>query len=216
MRISTTTLESFRLFMQPDQEWMTEQSLIDTISGLFVPTAAVLLGKAYGQVLETPDLFAVPGGYDCGGYRFALKDVDPALAVIDRRGVFEAKAVKAYGPHDVVAKADHLLGTHLSEFKTTGSTFDFDKYAASCQWRFMTDIFEPSRITYHVFELDDHGNSVAELKAVHSFDLYPYAALHQDCCDLVTAFVSYVTAKGLDALLIEKQRVAEGTSSWAA
>jgi hypothetical protein len=33
---------------------------------------------------------------------------------------------------------------------------------------------------------------------------------------LVAAFVGYVTAKGLDGLLIEKQRIAEGTSSWAA
>lgn len=208
MRISTTTLESYRLFMQPDQDWMSEASLIDTILGRFSPTPAVKLGLAYGRVLEDPDRYLVPGGYICQGYSFALKDVEPALAAIDRRGVFEAKGVKAYGAVDVVAKADHLLGTHLSEFKTTGSTFDFDKYAASCQWRFMVDIFEASRVTYHVFELDDHGNGVAELKAVHSFNLYPYAALHQDCGDLLTGFVSYVRAKGLDGVLRQRQQEA--------
>jgi hypothetical protein len=208
MRISTTTLESFRLFMQPDQDWMTEQSLIDTIEGKFVPTPAVLLGAAFGHVLEDPDRYLAPGGYRCEGFSFDRTDIDPALALMDRRGVFEAKATKAYGPHDVVAKADHLFGAHLSEFKTTGSTFDFDKYAVSCQWRFMTDIFAPSRITYHVFELDDHGNGVAAVKATHSFDLYPYAALHQDCCTLLASFVGYVTAKGLDTLLTARQQEA--------
>jgi hypothetical protein len=195
--------------MQPDQEWMTEQALIDTISGKFVPTPAVLLGSAFGKVLEDPDRYLVPGGYRCNGFAFDLKDVDPALALIDRRGVFEAKGVKSYGPIDVVAKADHLFGAHLSEFKTTGSTFDFDKYADSCQWRFMADIFEPSIITYHVFELDDHGNGVAELKVAHSFDLFPYAGLHQDCCQLLERFVGYVTAKGLDGLLRDRQAAAE-------
>jgi hypothetical protein len=208
MRISTTTLESYRLFMQPDQEWMTEQSLIDTISGKFVPTEAVLRGKAFGEIVETPEAYAVPGGYQRGGYSFSAETMAPVFALIDRRGLFEVKAIRAYGPHDVVAVADHLLGTHLSEFKTTGSTFDFDKYAASCQWKFMADIFDPATITYHVFPLDDHGNGVVEVKTPESFRLYPYAALHQDCCTLLASFVGYVTAKGLDTLLNARQQEA--------
>jgi hypothetical protein len=109
---------------------------------------------------------------------------------------------------DVVAKADHLYGAHLSEFKTTGSTFNFEKYADSCQWRFMVDIFAPLKVTYHVFLLDDHENGVAELKGIESFNLYPYAALHQDCCELLEKFVSYVTAKGLDGLFRDRQKAA--------
>lgn len=208
MRISTTTLESFRLFMEPDQEWMTEQSLIDTISGKFVPNQAVLLGSAFGKVLEAPKRFIVKGGYQCGGFSFSDETMAPALRLIDRRGIFEAKAQKRYGDCDVVAMADHLLGAHLSEFKTTGSTFNFEKYAASCQWRFMVDIFEPLLVTYHVFLLDDHENGVAELRGIETFNLFPYAELHQDCCDLLGQFVDYVTAKGLDGLLRARQTAA--------
>lgn len=205
MRISTTTLESYRLFMT--QDWMSEASLIESIEGKFVPNQKVLLGQAYGRVLEDPDRYLIAGGYRCGGYTFALKDVQPALMLIDRRGVFEAKAVKAYGECDVVAKADHLVGAHLSEFKTT-DYFTIEKYLDSCQWKFMTDIFEPSQITYHVFLLDDHDNGVAELKGIESLNLYPYAGLHQECADLVEEFAHFVTVKGLDGLLRERQRVA--------
>jgi hypothetical protein len=208
MRISTTTLESFRLFMQPDQDWMQEADLIATIEGKFTPTPAILLGQAFGRVLEDPDRYQVPGGYACNGYSFDEATMSPALAVIDRRGIFEAKGLKSYGPCDVVAKADHLLGAHLSEFKTTGSTFNFDKYEASCQWRFMVDIFQPLKVTYHVFLLDDHENGVAELRGIESFNLYPYAGLHGDCCDLLGRFVDYVTAKGLDGVLRERQKAA--------
>lgn len=192
--------------MQPDQDWMSEQELIDTIKGKFVPNDKVKLGLAFGKVLEDPDRYRVHAGYHCNGYAFDDATMAPALALIDRQGVFEAKAVKAYGPIDVVSKADHLLGAHLREFKTTTSTFSFEKYADSCQWRFMVDAFEPAIVTYHVFCLDDHENGVVELRSIETFNLYPYAALHQDCCNLLSEFVSYVTAKGLDAVLRDRQQ----------
>jgi len=205
MRISVTTLEAFRLFMQPDQEWMTESELIATIKGEFVPTPAVLLGRAFGKVLETPDRYRVPHGYQYGEYSFDDATMSPAFKLIDRRGVFEAKAGKTYGSIDVIAKADHLLGAHLSEFKTTTGQFNFEKYAESCQWRFMTEIFEPAVITYHVFILDDHDNGVMELRGTESFNLYPYPALHQDCCLLLKRLSDYVIAKGLAPLLRQRQ-----------
>lgn len=208
MRISTTTIESFRLWSQPDQDWMSEDSLIATIRGEFVPTPAVLLGKAFGRVLETPEPFMVPGGYRYGDYFFDSDVMCPAMALMDRRGVFEAKATRDYGNCTVVAMADQLSGARLIEHKTTLGTFDFDKYAASCQWRFMADIFQPVSITYHVFLLAEDKDGSIRLRGVESFDLYPYPGLHIDCADLVRQFAAYVTTRGLDGLLRERQRVA--------
>lgn len=113
-----------------------------------------------------------------------------------------------------MAVADQLVGAHLFEHKTTCSSFNFEKYAESCQWRFMVDIFEAIKVTYHVFLLDDHGNGVVELKGIESFNLYPYPQNHQDCCRLVEQFRAYVVAKGLDGLLRDRQRRSEGV--WAA
>lgn len=212
MRISATQIETFRLWRDPEQEWMPEEDLIASIRGVWTPNHKVSLGSAFGKVLEDPDRYLVPGGFrirqDGEQFEFARDVVDPCLAVIDRRGVFEAKAVKAYGPHEVASKADHLLGAALSEFKTTLSSFDFDKYAASCQWRFMADAFQPVSVTYHVFCLSEATNNVIELRGVESFTLYPYAALHEDCAQLVREFAAYVTVKGLDVVLDRRQREA--------
>jgi hypothetical protein len=175
VRISTTTLESFRLFMEPDQEWMTEKTLIDTIRGEFVPNRGVLLGSGVRQGARGSRPYLVPGGYHVNhGFSFSEATMAPALAIIDRRGIFEAKREAAYGAVDVVAKADHILGAHLSEFKTTARR-STSTSTPSCQWRFMVDIFEPLKVTYHVFLLDDHENGVAELKGIETFNLYPYA-----------------------------------------
>lgn len=207
MRISTTTLESFRLFMDPEQDWMSEEQLIASIRGEFVPTHNVDVGLAFGKILETPDAFRVPGGYRVGDIALGDDVMGPALALIDRpRTVFEAKAVGRYGAHDVVCKADQMVGAHVTETKTTLSSFDFDKYAASCQWRFMLDIFKAPVCTYHVFCLFESAqNQVIELKSIETFNLYPYAALHQDCCNLVAQFEAYVDVKGLRRFLDERQ-----------
>jgi len=34
--------------------------------------------------------------------------------------------------------------------------------------------------------------------------VYPYPALHQDCCDLLTKFLGYVAARNLESYLQEK------------
>lgn len=209
MRISTTTLESFRLFTQPDQEWMPETDLLASIKGEFVPNRKMLLGSAFGAVLETPDACRVDGGYRSGDFFFATDVMSPALAVFDRRGVFEAKASKRYGPCDVVAKADQLIGARLIENKTTLSTFDAQKYLDSYQWRYMVDIFEPVSVTYHVFCLSESASGVIALRGIETLNLYPYPDLHRDCCGLLHRFTEYVTARGLDGFLRERQRLSE-------
>lgn len=213
MRISATTLESFRLFME--QDWMAESDLLDTIAGKFTGNHKVWRGQAFGAVLEHPARYRVAGGYavpprrGCPeAFTFGDEVIGPALALIDPvRTVFEAKAIKRYGAHDVVSKADQLAGARLIETKTTDA-FDFEKYAASCQWRFMADAFEPSSVTYHIFVLDEHENGVIALKAVETFNLYPYADMHLDCALLVEQFADYVRVKGLTDVLDQRQREA--------
>jgi hypothetical protein len=206
MRISTTTLEAFRLWSVGD--WMPESDLQATIRGEFVPTHGVLLGKAFGQVLETPETYRTAGGFQCDTFFFPDATMLDPLALMDRSGAFEAKATTTYGRHTVVAKADQVVGARLIEHKTTLSTFDFDRYAASYQWRFMADIFQPVSITYHVFCLSEERDGSIALRGIESFNLYPYAELHQDCCDLVRRFVDYVVVRGLDSLLEAREQAA--------
>lgn len=203
LRVSATQLESFRLFME--QDWMSADDLAATIRGEFVPTHKVNVGQAFGRVLERPDAYAVDGGYQITvngeSFSFGAEMMAPALALMDRRGIYEAKATKDYGSVTVATRADQIVGMRLLEHKTTLSSFSFEKYADSLQWRFMADIFEPAVITYHVFCLSDSPTGVIDLKEIHSFNLFPYAALHQDCCAWIERFVDYVTRTGLDAVL---------------
>lgn len=204
LRIRATQLESFRLYLTED--WMEEPSLLASLTGEFTPTPAVRLGHAYHAVLEHPEQYRASRGYVCEGYQFDDATMAPMLDLIDRRGVFEVKATKAFGPVTLVAQADQLVGAHLYEFKTTSHTFDPDKYLQSVQWRVMAAVFEPSAITYRVAQLDDHGNGVAELKALDSVTAYPYPNLERDLRDLVDRFVAYVQQRQLEPYLRQSHR----------
>lgn len=214
LRISTTTLEAFRLFMQPDQEWMAEADLLATIRGEFVSTRPIEIGLAFERVLQDPRRYQVVGGYRCDGFSFDEATMREPLALVDPRGVFQVKATKPYagGEAVVVMKADQIIGAHVQEWKTTTEYFAIDKYLESYQWRVELDILEAPQATYHVFELYDHENSVIELQQIHSFNVFAYPALHADCERLVGEFVEYVTRAGLDGLLRARQRAAEAAA----
>ncbi len=204
MRISATTLEGFRLWREGVKP---TADLIAQIQGQFTPTPRILLGRAYGRVLERPDEHRTPLGYECDGFRFEADAIDPALARIDRRGFFEVKATKKYGPHTVVSRADHVRGSVLSEFKTRVGAYHQARYVESYQWRYMAEMFEPSAIRYLICRLSE---APFALDAIEEFSLQPYPRLHDDCCQLLDAFVVFVRRHALEPFLPDRWDPLEG------
>jgi hypothetical protein len=211
LRVSVTTLESFRLWSDPEQEWMSEDDLINGILGRFIPTPEVLLGQDYGLVIEHPEKYRVEGGdgYACKSSLFPADAIDPMLALFEPRGLFEVKTTAELDGCVVVTKCDHIRGLHIDELKTTCSSFDAEKYLHSCQWRFMALLFEAADITYRVACLSDTERNGITLRSIESVNVYPYGGMRDDCLDLLRKFKHYVKVRGLDSYLREKQEKAE-------
>ena len=206
MRVGVTQLEAFRLYREPDQEWMTPEMLVARLSYAQEPTEEMRVGSALDKILERPAAYRVKGGYLCDGFSFSEPEIGAALALLQPYGVPKVKSHKEYGDDlVVVAEADRIEGVTLLEFKGSQNTFDAEKYVASLQWRFMADIFEPRRLVYHVFKLKNHGNSVIEIQGVNSLPLYPYAGLAAECRALAAEFAEYVIGQGLDGVLRARQ-----------
>ena len=74
----------------------------------------------------------------------------------------------------------------------------------------MADLFQMPRVTYHVFCLAEDQVGVVSLRGIETFTLYSYANLRRDCEDLVRRFTDYVTVKGLDGFLNERQAARAG------
>lgn len=205
MRISTTTLESFRLWREPEQDWMTEDDLVAQIRGEFQPTPITELGTAFDHVLNDPQKHQVDGGYTSGLHFFPDLMMAPVLELLGRRGVSQVKHEKAYGDCVIVAKADELIGVRCIENKTTTGQFNIDKYLESYQWRYLIDVFGVRMVTYRVFLLSDPEQGAIRLREIQSFNTFPYAELHYDCERLVREFATYARSRGLEAFLAERQ-----------
>jgi hypothetical protein len=208
VRISTTTLETFRLYRE---DVVSEADLVAAIRGEFKPTRNVQLGQAFHSILEKPqDHILVDGRYAADGITFPAEVVSEALEYVDRSGVFEVKETKDYRVGSqavtVVAKADQLLGLSGREHKTRWDTYEPDRYACSFQWRFYVDVFGLLSLTYVVFLLSEYEDGRIVLRGVETLPLYPYPALAGECHDLLSDFVSYVRLRHLESHL--RQRIA--------
>lgn len=207
LRISATVLDLYRLWLEPEQEWCTEADLLAAIKGEVTPSPAMDLGKAVHAILETPDRYRVPHGYRCGTVSLADDQIAPLLACYDRRGVAEVKGTTELDGWTLVAQADLLAGSAIHEFKTTSSySFDPAKYADSYQWRVLSLVFQPQAIHYHIASVDDHENTVVEIRWVESFTVYPYPELRDDVRALLASFGAYIESKGLAEYLRQRQR----------
>lgn len=217
--MSTTTIESFRLFVEQDEEhpWMAEDELLATIRGEgFVPTHEILLGRAFDAILGDPETHRTPGGnYQSGTFIFRPDVMEPALALVDPLGVVQVKGTKAYGDVVVVSKADQIAGVQIVENKATTSGFRLEKYADSLQWRFMLDVLGGAYVTYRVHELDEDRSGEILLREIHTVNYFPYLGLEADCRAWLDRFVTYVRARGLAPLLEQRQHEAEARDTFA-
>jgi hypothetical protein len=211
MRISATILESFRRMLNEEEELadQIESDLIAKLKGEFVWTPEMRLGSAYHAILERPQR-ALSGYYEADGFQFEPVTVEAMLEQLFPGGTFEAKTtreilVPGFGFVTLVAKADHLYGADLDEFKTTLGSFDAETYTESYQWRMMALLFEPVRINYRVALLSaDRQTGIIGLRSIEQVQVYPYPDLERDVRNMVKEFCHYARTKGLESYLEPK------------
>jgi hypothetical protein len=192
MRFSATTLDVFGRYCAGKKS---EAELLASIRREQPPTERMRFGAAWGRILETPEAYAVAGGYACEGFRFEAADVAPALATIDRaRDLLEVAWTKTYGPHTVSCRADLLRGREGVEFKARLGAYNPAHYHASWQWRFECEVFDLVSVTYRVFRFTATRR---RLTAIHELPLFPTRTLGEECAQLVARFAGYVERRGL-------------------
>ncbi len=214
LRVSVTTLEGFRLYLEED--WKPEEELLAELRGQFQATPKMLLGKSGHCAMEgqNPKHDDSVGDHRCLGFKWTRDAIEGCRRAFRSGGVAEVKAERVFriGGEDVtlVGKADRLIGTEVVEHKFTLSPFDPDRYSRSYQWRGYSLLFQPSAVLYTVFCVDEgRGESAAlELKDVHPIDFYPYSQCEADVRDLLGRFVEYVDLRGLREYLQPYRRTA--------
>lgn len=176
--IRVTQLEQFRRLMSGEYPWLTERSVIDSITGEFVGNTLTRIGTAFHEIIQNGNKFdaEVPPQdaewYNAGrkmsqepkpfGYKYKIDDydvifdvpqVDTALAYRNEcPGAFhEVRLSKDYGDTIVTGCADIVNGNEIRDIKTKFSPVNCNDYINSAQWRFYLEIFELDDFKFDLF-----------------------------------------------------------------
>lgn len=220
--VRVTTIEAFRRYLangEHDYYEITEQSVIDSISGEFTGNEYSRIGTAFHSIVETgAPRFAEPTegcviDVDDHGVRFNAQQLQVALDYRNEHpGAFhEVRRYKDYGRAIVTGCADMIDGIELRDIKTKYSTPSDKDYIDSCQWRYYLDIFNADvfhfdLFTFEGYKLDKHGYDVRVLglkRHTPPITCYRYLDMEADNLALLNTFMDWAESRDLLKYLIK-------------
>lgn len=222
--IRVTQLEAFRRFMaNGDHSYyeITEQSVIDSITGEFKGNCKTRIGTAFHALVENfaanvPNRM-VRGGYilDIDGYEveISIEAISEAVKYHNehQNAFHEVREYKDYGRAIVSGCADIIDGLEIRDIKTKFRAPTDADYIDSAQWRFYLDIFGADTFHYDIFVFNGYKDSMEHnasectlTRHTPPITCYRYPALHDDCVNLVNEFMDWAERRDLIKYLTKK------------
>lgn len=219
--VRVTMIEAFRRYLangEHDYYEITEQSVIDSITGEFKGSEYTRIGTAFHKVVEVGNPTCckkVDNGYefDIEGHSVLL-DYNQCQIGLDYRNehpsaFHEVRRYKDYGRAIVTGCADMIDGIELRDIKTKYSAPSDKDYIDSCQWRYYLDIFNADVFHFDLFvfegyKIDKHGYDVRGLglkRHTPPITCYRYPDMEADNLALLNTFMDWAESRKIIDLL---------------
>lgn len=183
--VRVTQIEAFRRYLMQseyDNYEITEQSVIDSITGEFQGNELTRIGTAFHSIVESGHPVCqkvaagvrrflyygkeqsepVPTGrtFNIDGHVITL-DVNQCKVALEYRNehpeaFHEVRSFMDYGGLVVTGQADMLDGFEIHDIKTKFSPVRDSDYINSCQWRFYLDIFGGDTFHFDIFSFEGY------------------------------------------------------------
>ena len=192
--IRVTQIEVFRKYIEQSDYAnyeITEQSVIDSITGEFKGNEYTRIGTAFHRIVEegTPQCEKIPSGertflyygkeqkepvpsgrlFDVEGYK-VLMDVPQCKTALAYRNEYpdafhEIRLYKDFGNAMITGCADMIDGVEIRDIKTKYSSPTDTDYINSCQWRFYLQLFNADVFHFDLFVFEGYD------KDKHGYDV---------------------------------------------
>ncbi len=219
MQVRVTQLEAFRRFIE-GEPYSTEESLIESWSGIFKGNEYTRIGTGFHLLVEKGDITIadntllideIPINYNHQQIRTALQykaEILGCFHEVGHRKVYQIEREEIL----VTGTCDVLLGNIIRDIKTKYSDLrSIEDYTRSYQWRFYCDIFGVPDFIFDVFQFvgydkDKNGYDVSglEIKRHEPIECMAYNKMSDDLHYLLYQFVEYVKFKKLEYLFQPK------------
>lgn len=213
-KVSVSVLEKFRRFQTGTTEYDTEQALLDTIMGKFVPNDKVKFGSAIHKIIERFNREAYNGEMYVDDFILSSEQYRPALEYRKQHPlmIHEVPISKVYQTRDlqllVTGRADGIEGVEIRDIKAKFSLPLWSEYYVSYQWRFYLSMFGLDTFWYDIFEVRDFPPAIINGRAIGAYVLEPesfqclrYDALEDDVLTLCNDFAEFMIRKNYLNLL---------------
>lgn len=192
--VRVTMLEAYRRYMEQSDYAnyeITEQSVIDSISGAFTGNVYTKTGKAFHRIVEegTPVCEKVEAGertflyygkeqkepvpcgraFDIDGDK-VIMDIRQCKVALEYRNQYpdafhEIRLYRDFGKAIVTGCADMIDGAEIRDIKTKYSAPSDSDYINSCQWKFYLELFNADVFHFDLFVFEGYN------KDKHGFDV---------------------------------------------
>ncbi len=218
-RVSVTTIEKFRRYMNEVSPFDTEASLLESIQGLFFGNDKTKFGSAYHKVLEGEAKPGRGGAYvttEDGVFIFSPEIAEPGIQFkiahplmiheIPLRKIYESN----YGPIQISSRVDGVEGIAVWDHKCKFRSVDWQEYIDSVQWKFYLDILELKAFYYNVFEVQGFDELptktpyfIKDVRIIHHEPMLceAYENMQADMMQELNGFLQYVHEKNLTKFL---------------
>lgn len=225
LQIRVTQLESFRRFVQ-DESYSTEESLIESWSGVFQGNEYTRIGTGFhllvekGNIKSNNEIIADNGVLIIDNIPITYNEKQIQSALDYRAEIFpcfnEVPGRKVYQIEDeeilVTGTCDVLKGLVIRDIKTKYSDLrSIEDYTRLYQWRFYCDIFGVPDFIFDVFQFigydkDKNGYDVSglDIKSHDPIECMAYYKMSDDLHYLLYQFLEYVRFKKLEHLFLPK------------
>lgn len=222
VRISVTTLEKFRRYLREESSFDSEESLIESIKGLFAGNDKTKFGHAYHSIIEGN--FTIEGDLIVAGdFKFNKAQAAPALKYRDEHPlmIHEMNVSKVFhtgfGPIQVVGRIDGIEGMIVNDSKTKFRAPSVEEYLDSSQWRYYLDMLELNEFYFNLFEVKGFDQlpqyppfqfSDIEIVAHEPIHCLRYQHMHEELTSHLNLFLEYIHNRNLTNYLkpaIEEQ-----------
>lgn len=192
--IRVTTIEAFRKYMEQSEYAnfeITEQSVIDSITGVFDGNSYTKIGQAFHKIVEegTPQCEKIEAGertffyygkeqkepvpcgriFDIEGNKVILDVPQCKVALAYRNehpdAFHEIRPYKDFGDAIITGCADMIDGVEIRDIKTKYSYPSDADYINSCQWRFYLQLFNADVFHFDLFIFEGYD------KDKHGYDV---------------------------------------------
>lgn len=196
LTVRASTLESYRLYTDPDNDFITTEEIEARIRGEKRDAGdAASLGTDFHAAVSG-DYFG-PRRFEYESIITARQGLDGALSEVPGSIVLDVDGTKVR----LTGHADWLLGLDVLELKTSSKPIAPDKHAESMQWRVYVLLFEVERVTYRQVQLDETSDGEVFAKHIDDVVMFPYPKLREDVIACLRSLLDFARVRGcLDAM----------------